>query len=140
MDAGLCGGNRVCWTTGLAKQTCRGAVLLCVCTRGGVTVTLRGSTLGGVPLTLRGDTLGGVSVTLRDCKRVYDSCWGAWFRGVTVGVNGGAGPFCVMAWMRSLTVAAVRSEGVTCGMVYVEGKKATLSLLRHALVAGMYMR
>ena len=97
-------------------------------------------TLGGVPLTLRGGTLGGVPVTLRGCKRVADSCWRARFKGVAVGVNGGAGSFCVMAWMRSSTAAVVRSEGVTCGMVYVVGKKATLLLLRHILVAGMYMR
>ena len=92
-------------------------------------VTLRGGTLGGVRCTLCGGTLGGVLVTLRDCKRVADSCWRAWFKGVVVGGNGEAGPFCVMAWMRSSTAVAVRSEVVTCGMVYVEGKKATLSLL-----------
>ena len=110
------------------------------CTCGGVAVTLCGGTLGGAPVTLRDGTLGGAPVTLRDCKRVVDSCQRAWFKGVAVGVNGGAGPFCVMAWMRSLTAAAVRSEGVTCGMVYAEGKKGMLLLLRHVLVAGMYMR
>ena len=98
---------------------------------------LHGSTFGGAPVTLRGGTLGGAPVTLRDCKRVSESCWRAWVRGVAVGVNRGAGPVCVMAWMRSSTVAAVNSEGMTCGRVYVEGKRATLSLLRHALVAGM---
>ena len=137
MDAGLRGGKQVFWTTGLAKRTCRGAALLCVCTRGGVTVTLRGGTLGDVPCTLHGGTLGGAPVTLRDCKRVADSCRRAWFKGVAVGVNGGAGPVCVMAWMRSSTAATVRSEGVTCRMVYVEGKKATLSLLLHALVVAI---
>ena len=45
----------------------------------------------------------------------------------------------MIAWMRLSTAAAMRLEGVTCGMMYVEGKKATLSLLRHVLVAGMYM-
>ena len=89
---------------------------------------------------VRGGILGGAPVTLRDCKRVADSCRRAWFKCVAVGINRGAGPVCVMAWMRSLFAAAMRSEGVTYGMVYVEGKKATLSLLRRALVAGMYMR
>ena len=146
---GLGDGKQVCLMMGMAKRTRRGAALPCVCTYGGVTVTLRGGPLGSVPLTLRGDTLGGVfcalrggtlggaSVTLCDCKRVVDSCQRAWFRGVAVGVNRGAGPICVMAWMRSSTTVAVGSEGVTCGIVYVEGKKASLSLLQHVLVAGM---
>ena len=110
---------------GLAKRTCRGAALL------------HGGTLGGAPVTPRGGTLGGAAGTLRDYKRVSESCWRAWFKGVAVGVNGGARPVCVMAWMRSLAAAALRSKGGTYGMVYVEGKKATLLLLRHALVAGM---
>ena len=152
MDTELRRGKRLVWTMGLAKRTCRGAAPRCVCTCRGVTVTLRGGTLGDVALTLRGGTLGGVAltlrggtlegvpVTLRDCRRVADSCRRARFKGVAVGLNGGAGPFCVMAWMRSSTGAAVRLEGVTCGMVYVEGKKAALLLLRHVLVASMYMR
>ena len=80
----------------------------------------------------------GAPVTLRDCKRVTDSCQRARFKRVAVGVNRGAGPFCVMAWMRSSTAAAVRSEGVTCGMVYVEGKKATLSLLGRCCCCDMF--
>ena len=140
MDVELRGGKRVVWTTGLAKWMCGGATPLHVCTCGGVTVSLRGGTLGGVPLTLRGGTLGGVLITLRDCRRMADSCRRARFKGVAVGVNRGAGPFCVIAWMRSSMAAAVRSEGVTCSMMYVEGKKANLSLLRHVLVACMYMR
>ena len=115
--------------------------MLCCGTLGGVPLTMaRGGTLGGVPCTLRGGTLGGAPITLHECKRVTDSCRRAWFKGVAVGVNEGAGPVCLMAWMRSSMAAAVHSEGVTCWMVYVEEKKATLLLLRHALVAGMYMR
>ena len=145
------GGKQVFWTTGVTKRACCGVALLRVFARVGVTVTLCGGTLGGVPLTLRGGTLGGmlytlrdgtlggVPVMLRDCKRVTDSCRRAWFKGVVVGVNGGAGPFCVIAWIRSSMAAAVHSEGVTCEMVYVEGKEATLLMLRHVLVADMCM-
>ena len=148
MDTGLRGGKWVLWR-GLEKRTCRGAAMLRVCTHGSVTVTLRGVNHGGAPVTLRGGTVGGAPVmlrigtlggatgTLRNCKRVSESCWRDWFKGVAVELNGGAGPVCVMTWMRSLMAVAVRSEGVTCKMVYVERKKATLSLLRHALVAGI---
>ena len=86
-------------------------------------ITLRGGTLGGAPITLRGGTLGDAPATPHDCKRVSESYWRAWFKGVVVGVKGGAGPFCVMVWMRSSAAAAVRSVGVTWGMVYMEEKR-----------------
>ena len=151
------GGGITWWQSGVLDDRvgkmdlswCRHAACLCPW---GVTITLCGVNLGGALVTLRDGTLGGVlgalpignlggaPVTLRDCKWVAESCRRAWFKGVAVGVNGGAGPFCMMAWMRSLTAAAVRSEVVTCGMVYVVGKKATLSLLQQALVAEIYMQ
>ena len=59
MDAGLRGGKRVFWTTGLVKRTYRGATMLRVYVPGGVTITLRGANLGGALVTLCGRTLGG---------------------------------------------------------------------------------
>ena len=79
---------RVCTRRGVTV-TLRGVNLL-----GGAPVTLRGGTLGGAPITLcagtvggatgalRGGTHGGVTGTLHDYKRVSDSCWRAWFKGV----------------------------------------------------------
>ena len=51
----------------------------------GAPVTLRGGILGGALATLRGGTLG--TGTLRDWKRVSESCWRVWYKGVAVGVN-----------------------------------------------------